>query len=277
MTPIKDYPDAQKEIEIVPVNAIPSVVVDYPDFQREVEVIAGSEGMAFEGAWLPELGYAKGAVVRYKGKAYVCINGILASPAPNLGLGPPAKGIGTTVYEYPEGIRVPPRAQIISGEPIEGELTSKSPSFRNENFLPFAGWRAAVYQLMLKEAEGDAVVTIGGFPEGALAKQRFGYRAYIGNDAGEQKVLTGNSAKAEASTEKLHTRMPGTTLVGGAYRFYVSVFGGQWEHTVAGKEVITSTIPMPYAFTLTSAAIQEAPGNPPPSTDVEHWALLAGA
>lgn len=280
MTPLKDYPDAQKEIEIVPVNAIPSVVVDYPDFQREVEVIAGGESMSWKGQWNREGAYAIGATVRYEGHTYVCIEPI-AAVVGITGLGPPAEASGPAHWKFPGG-RPAPVGRIAGGQQFGGTLRKTTPGFEqfdtNIEDPEHPGkivQRADAWEFWVKEPHVKS--TCVGFGV-AGPNGRFKYpgllHATIGNDSGKQFKAEMCNTNGEM-TEALFELPEGATKSGGNERYYLIVWGSVWQETGAlPNQKDHTTLPLPYALTP-GAGIVSGAGSPPPPEDFEHWALVA--
>lgn len=255
--------------------AVPNVYYVTPEGTKK-EGEAG--GMIWTGPWDRESGYELQDVVRFKGKTYVCIEPVNAI-AGLLGEGPPPTGSPVTNFELPAGKKVAPLGQLISGEEVGGSLTRHSAELTNSNFFPFTGWRADVWQVMLTKEAVEEPVTFTGFPEGGLPGTLGSFRVYGADDSGRQRTLSGSGAfaKGEFKEAEWHKAFPLAQEIGGAYRIYIVVYGGVWEHTVAGKSVIQSTLPLPYSFTATGTGIQSSAGNPSPAVDFEHWSLVAGA
>lgn len=123
MAPLNDYPDFEHQLEKIPVNKTPSIVVDYPDFQREVEVIVGAGGFAWKGAWQSLAEYLQGDVVRYNGHLYIAMTNIAMSAAalPTIPAGllsKPGFSSASPVAGYLE-----------SGVPVEGYIYKTSNEF----------------------------------------------------------------------------------------------------------------------------------------------------
>lgn len=278
--PRKDYPDAQKEIEIIQVNAIPSVVVDYPDFQREVEVIAGGESMSWKGQWDRESGYAPGATVRFKGHAYVCFEGVNET-AGITGTGPAPKGSPVEHWEYPGG-RPLPMGRIAPSEEFGGILRLTDPTFKQFDFSEGdpehpgpATWRAHAWEFWVKEVQQKTTM-IGFGSSGTHARYHFPGVTHgtIATDNGRQTSAIKENTAGEF-TEGLFELPSGATKVGVNERYYLIVWGGTWqEDEPLPKQKLHITLPLPYVLTP-GAGIVAGPGNKTPPEDFEHWALVA--